>query len=61
MNIEQSKHVANSARMVGAAQFAAIGYKTWGAQATDWRIFGVSAVLYLIAELLAYKVLGTAK
>ncbi len=61
MNLEQSKHIANSARMLGMAQFAAIGYKTWGASTTDWRIFGVSAIMYLVAEVLAYKVLGAVK
>ena len=56
MNTEQRKHIANSLRIIGMAQFAAYGYL--GLQENDWLQVTVSALTYLGLEAFSIKVLG---
>lgn len=61
MNLEQAKHLANSARAIGVAQFAAYGYDAMKSVNTDWAVVLASLIGYLISEVLAYKLLGRAE
>ena len=54
-NENQSKHIANSLRIVGMAQFAHYGYI--GMQDGDTIKIYSSAVVYFVMEVLAYFVL----
>ena len=58
MNLDQAKHLANSARAVGMAQFAAYGYAALKSVHTDWTVVLASLAGYLVSELAAYQLLG---
>ncbi|NOZ37590.1 MAG: hypothetical protein GXP11_05890 [Gammaproteobacteria bacterium] len=60
MNIEQSKHLANSARIIGMAQFAAYGYKAMNAHPVDQFWLLGSAVFYVAVEVIAFRLLERA-
>ena len=55
MNENQRKHVANSFRIIGLAQFASYGYASIGAN--EWLIVFVSGSAYIGLEFLAFLVL----
>ncbi len=61
MNLEQAKHLANSARAIGMAQFAAYGYAALKSAQTEWSVVLASLAGYLVSELVAYQLLGRAE
>ncbi|KAF3976908.1 MAG: hypothetical protein HFP77_10050 [Methylococcales symbiont of Iophon sp. n. MRB-2018] len=58
-NDNQSKHIANSLRIIGMAQFAAFGYPSLIKGNFYEVLFFMT--MYTIAEIAAYKVLKTTK
>lgn len=56
-NENQSRHIANSLRVIGMTQFAAFGYPFL----VKGNVYGVLffVIMYAIAEIIAYKVLQT--
>ena len=60
MNLEQAKHLSNSARIIGMAQFAAYGYKALGLNPVDKFSLVASAVFYIAVEIIAYRLLARA-
>ena len=61
MNIDQAKHLASSARVIGMAQFGHYGYAQIKAATMDYRVFGSSLLMYLASEAVAWYLLGKAK
>ncbi len=55
MNENQRKHVANSLRIIGLAQFASYGYLAIGTG--EWLLAFVSASAYVGLEVVAFFVL----
>ena len=55
MNENQRKHIANSLRIIGLAQFATYGYTSIGDG--EWLIVISSALAYAGLELLAFLAL----
>lgn len=55
MNAEQRKHVANSLRIIGMAQFASYGYLA--IDTDNWVKAVVSGVVYITFELYAVRLL----
>ncbi len=56
-NENQSKHIANSLRIIGMAQFAVFGYPAL--MQGDWYRFLVFGIAYVLTEAIAYTVLHT--
>jgi hypothetical protein len=54
-NENQSKHVANSFRIVGMAGFATFGYQA--VQESNFAIAIFFSLVYAISEIIAYKIL----
>ena len=55
MNENQRKHIANSLRVIGMAQFASYGY--FAVQSSEWGLALMSGFAYVILELIAILVL----
>ena len=55
MNENQRKHIANSLRIIGMAQFASYGYFAIGSN--EWDLVLMSGFAYVILELIAIIVL----
>ena len=55
MNENQRKHIANSLRIIGLAQFASYGYLAIGT--SEWLLAFVSASAYIGLEVVAFFVL----
>ena len=60
MTLEQAKHIANSLRVIGMAQFATYGYTELHSQQTYTLVIAASAVAYLALEAISLKMLGNA-
>ncbi len=58
-NENQSRHIANSLRIIGMTQFAAFGYPSLIKGNFYEVLFFIT--MYAIAEIVAYKVLKTEK
>ena len=50
MNENQRKHIANSLRVIGMAQFASYGY--FAVQSSEWGLALMSGFAYVILELI---------
>lgn len=56
LNNDQAKHIANSLRIIGMAQFAAFGWSAFNDKILS--ILLLSSIIYLYFEFLAVSFLG---
>jgi succinate dehydrogenase hydrophobic anchor subunit len=58
MNNHQIRHMAQAINVTAFAQFGVFGYAGLKTQTMDWLAIGVSAVAFLILQLVAVYLLG---